>query len=328
MLVMHNPRRAAAAFLLGLPFAAAPLPAQPTSPSRAVIAARLAFNAAIARRDLDAMRATFTPSYHVLLGRSSQSHGPEASIERWRSTFAADSLYGCVRTPDQVTVNAPWGLADEAGHWRCRYEGVPAGAPPGYATGIYNGKWQRDVGGSWRLHAEIFTTLECAGKSTACVRPDSVPAARAGLLPAPVAGQSSAAAVRAARDWYNRAIARSDANAIVALFTPDYHAVFGRGMHIEGVEAARADWIEDPASCIRTADRVTVNDVWGLAHERGRWQCRATVNGAVARQSGRYAAKWERDVSGRWRVQAELFTTLQCTGAQADCRPPDPLPAR
>jgi AraC-like DNA-binding protein len=55
-----------------------------------------------------------------------------------------------------------------------------------------------------------------------------------------VAGRSSAAAVRAARDWYNRAIARRDANAIAALFTPDYHAVFGRGAHIEGVEAARA----------------------------------------------------------------------------------------
>lgn len=326
-------RRAAGLALLGLLSVAAPLPAQPTSPSRAVIAARQAFNAAIARRDLDAMRATLTPSYHMLLGRSSQSHGPDAAIERWRSTFATDSLYGCVRTPDQVTVNAPWGLADEAGHWRCRYAGVPAGAPPGYATGIYNGKWQRDVGGSWRLHAEIFTTRECVGQSTACVRPDSVPAAASGLLPAPVAGRSSAAAVRAARDWYNRAIARRDANAIAALFTPDYHAVFGRGAHIEGVEAARDDWIEEfrtngPASCIRTADRVTVNDDWGLAHERGHWQCRATVNSAVARPSGRYTAKWERDVTGRWRVQAELFTTLQCVGAPDGCRPPDPLPMR
>ncbi|WP_396214637.1 YybH family protein [Gemmatimonas sp.] len=293
-------RRAAGLALLGLLSVAAPLPAQPTSPSRAVIAARQAFNAA---------------------------------IERWRSTFATDSLYGCVRTPDQVTVNAPWGLADEAGHWRCRYAGVPAGAPPGYATGIYNGKWQRDVGGSWRLHAEIFTTRECVGQSTACVRPDSVPTAASGLLPAPVAGRSSAAAVRAARDWYNRAIARRDANAIAALFTPDYHAVFGRGAHIEGVEAARADWIEEfrtngPASCIRTADRVTVNDDWGLAHERGHWQCRATVKGAMARPSGRYTAKWERDVTGRWRVQAELFTTLQCVGAPAGSRPPDPLPMR
>jgi ketosteroid isomerase-like protein len=71
-----------------------------------------------------------------------------------------------------------------------------------------------------------------------------------------------------------------------------------------------------------------VNDDWGLAHERGHWQCRATVNGAMARPSGRYTAKWERDVTGRWRVRAELFTTLQCVGAPAACRPPDPLPMR
>lgn len=290
-----------------------------------VIAARMAYNSAIAKRDLDGMRAVLAPTFHMVLGRSSQTHGADAAMERWRTTFASDSLYGCVRTPDHVDMNAPWGLAQESGHWRCRYAGVPAGAPEGYATGTYNAKWQRDTGGAWRLQAEIFTTLECVGRSTACVKPDSVPASTS---PLPAATGTPEQAVRAARAWYNSKMEQVDADAIVSLYTPDFHAVFGRGRHIEGIEAARADWRSDVQACKRITDSVTVNSTWGLAHERGHWSCQLTMNGARGNPSGVYFAKWERDVTGHWRTQAEVYTTMRCAGPAAACVPPDPLPAR
>jgi CubicO group peptidase (beta-lactamase class C family)/Tol biopolymer transport system component/ketosteroid isomerase-like protein len=292
-------------------------------PGQPVIAARLAYNEAIAKRDPVGMRAVLSPTFHMVLGRSSQNHGADQTMARMQATFATDSLYSCVRTPDHVDVNAAWGLAQESGHWRCRYAGVPAGAPEGYATGTYNAKWQRDTGGSWRLQAEIFTTLECVGQSTACAKPDAVPAS---ATPLPAATGSSAEAVRAARLWYNAAMKRGDADAIVSLYTPDFHAVFGRGRHIEGVEAARADWRTNDQACVRTSDSVTVNEGWGLAHERGHWSCQVTMNGVRATPSGLYFAKWERDVAGRWRTQAEVYTTMRCEGPAAGCIAPDPLP--
>lgn len=300
-----------------------------TDAGQPVIAARMAYNDAIAKRDPVGMRAVLSPTFHMVLGRSSQTHGADQAMSRMQASFATDSLFRCVRTPDQVDMNAAWGLAQESGHWRCRYAGVPAGAPEGTATGTYNAKWQRDTGGAWRLQAEIFTTLDCVGPSTAGARPEAVPASSGSL---PEATGSSAAAVRAARRWYNAAMLRADADGIMALYTPDFHAIFGRGTHIEGVDAARADWEADfrttgPAACNRQTDSVTVNEAWGLAHERGHWTCRNAVNGGVSTPSGVYFAKWERDVTARWRVQAEVYTTLQCLGSPAGCQPPEPVAA-
>lgn len=290
--------------------------------SNDVIAARMAYNEAIAKRDPVGMRTVLAPTVHMVLGRSSQNHGADQTMSRMQATFATDSLYSCVRTPDHVDMNAAWGLAQESGRWRCRYAGVPAGASEGSATGTYNAKWQRDTGGAWRLQAEIFTTLECVGQSTACTKPDPVPAPTAPLL-APTG--ASAEAVRAARLWYNAVMKRGDADAIASLYTPDFHAVFGRGRHIEGVEAAREDWRTNDQTCVRTTDSVTVNEGWGLAHERGHWSCQLTMNGARGNPSGVYFAKWERDVTGHWRTQAEVYTTMRCEGPAAACVPPDPL---
>lgn len=213
--------------LIAVLFSSAVAAAQPQA-GQPVIAARESYNRALATRDLAAMRAVLSPTYHIVLGRSSQSHGPDATMMRMQASFASDSLYNCVRTPDHVDMNAAWGLAQESGRWRCRYAGVPAGAPEGSATGTYNAKWQRDTGGTWRLQAEIFTTLTCAGRSPSCAAPDPVPASSAAL---PSLRGSSADAVRASRAWYNAAMKRGDADAIVSLYTPDFHAVFGRGRH-------------------------------------------------------------------------------------------------
>ncbi len=301
-----------------------------TTEEQAVRAARASYNTAIAKRDLGAMAAVLAPTYHLVAGRSAQSHGVDAMQSRWSTAFASDSLYGCVRTPSRVQVNAAWHLAHESGTWRCTYAGVPQGATPGYATGIYDAKWQQDVAGIWRLHAEVFTALRCEGGSASCLPPDSIAARDTRPERPAVLGE---AGVRAARTAYNGHIARGDARAIARMLAPTYHAVFGRGAHIEGDSAALSDWVQEfrdngTGSCTRATTGVVVNAAWQIAHERGTWRCRSGRGAAMTRPRGVYVAKWQRDGAGQWRVQAEVFTTLRCDGAGTPCTPPEPLRAR
>ncbi|NCW46366.1 MAG: DUF4440 domain-containing protein, partial [Gemmatimonadaceae bacterium] len=312
-----------AMFVLSATTAAAQAPEE-----AAVRQARDAYNAAIARRDLVAMEAVLAPAYHLVAGRSAQSHGPAAMNERWRSAFAGDSLYGCVRTPTIVRVHTAWGLAHEQGTWRCRYDGVPKGAKPGQATGTFDAKWQRDLAGRWRLQAEVFTTLVCEGGSSACLPPDSIPAVAG--RPAKGPG-NSAREVRAARTAYNAAIVAGDARRIATMLAPTYHAVFGRGAHVEGDSAARADWEQEfrdngRGSCERIPGEVVVNDAWRIAHERGIWNCRSRRGAQPIRQRGVYVAKWQRDTGDIWRVQVEVFTTMRCDAGAVTCAPPEPIP--
>lgn len=62
------------------------------------------------------------------------------------------------RSPREVRVNQPWGLAEE--------------------LGVYAAKWQRAEGGEWLLQAEVFTTLDCRGPESGCVRPNPIRSGR------------------------------------------------------------------------------------------------------------------------------------------------------
>ena len=136
--------------------------------------------------------------------------------------------------------------------------------------------------------------------------------------------------IRAMRARSNDAIARRDTNALGDVLLPTYHIVTGRSAQTHGAEAARHDWAEifrtDPAAIyVRTTRELRVNTAWGLAEELGDWDGRVTMSGTVAHVGGSYAAKWARTVSGAWRLQSEVFTTLRCAApAPATCAPPDP----
>lgn len=149
-------------------------------------------------------------------------------------------------------------------------------------------------------------------------------------LIAAVAGGETA--VRAAREEFNAAIVRRDADAIVRLLAPGYHVVTGRSDQSHGVETEREKWkgrfAADPTVSYRRSPReVRVNEVWGLAHESGDWQGSYATAGNPAKASGVYAAKWQRAADGRWLLQAEIFTTMACEGAPVGCPPPDPIAA-
>ena len=148
-------------------------PAQNENPSdtAAVRATRSRFNDAIALHNAAAIEGFLLPNYHIVTGRSAQTHGRSAEIQNWRTIFAGDSTVIYVRTPDKILVNAAWGLAEELGSWTGHYTALDG---PVQVSGVYSAKWQRDAKRRWWLQTEVFTTLECRGGAQSCRGPDPV----------------------------------------------------------------------------------------------------------------------------------------------------------
>lgn len=133
--------------------------------------ARELFNTAIENRDIQAIRALLAPEYHIITGRSEQSHGADREAERWAGRFRTDPTVMYRRTPRDVTINEDWGLAEELGNWKGTFtsEGVLV-----HTSGVYAAKWQRAENGEWVLQAEIFTTITCTGSESGCRPPDPI----------------------------------------------------------------------------------------------------------------------------------------------------------
>jgi hypothetical protein len=111
---------------------------------------------------------------------------------------------------------------------------------------------------------------------------------------------------------------------------PTYHVVTGRSVQKQGIEENIRTWTEmfsaDPlVTYVRTPVDVEVNEEWGLAHESGRWKGTIGASDGLATVSGAYSAKWQRTTAGRWLLQAEIFTTLECKGGPRGCLPPEPV---
>lgn len=142
-----------------------------TSAKSKITATREQFNQAIVDRDAIAIGQFLAPSYHIVTGRSAQSHGRATEIGTWSKLFEDDPKFGCHRTPLEITVNESWGLAQETGEWKCHYQvkGTPADA-----SGVYSSKWQRAMSSRWLLQSEVFTTLRCEGADSACRPPDPI----------------------------------------------------------------------------------------------------------------------------------------------------------
>ena len=133
--------------------------------------ARLAFNQAIREQDIDAIGRFFAPDYHIITGRSQQSHGVAAERNLWASVFAADPTFVCRRDTRELRINHEWGLAEELGDWNCSFT---AENEPVHYSGVYSAKWQRAVGGSWLIQSEVFTTMACDGNEAGCKPPDPI----------------------------------------------------------------------------------------------------------------------------------------------------------
>jgi hypothetical protein len=134
-------------------------------------AARERFNIAISEKDVKAIHSLLAPSYHIVTGRSDQSHGADEEVKRWSRRFRSDPTTFYRRTTRDVTINEDWGMAEELGNWKGNYTVQDILV---HASGVYAAKWQRTEGGEWVLQAEMFTTITCTGPEGGCPPPEPI----------------------------------------------------------------------------------------------------------------------------------------------------------
>jgi ketosteroid isomerase-like protein len=120
------------------------------------------------------------------------------------------------------------------------------------------------------------------------------------------------AAIRAKRKLTNRLIAAHDAARLRAHLTDDVMLIVGDGDLIQGADAvvsAFAGQFADPAfvDYVRTTQTVELAADGRRAAETGRWVGRWKGQDEM---SGAYMAVW-REGHGQWRVERELYVTLQ-----------------
>lgn len=130
--------------------------------------ARERFNIAIENKNAEIIRSLLAPSYHIVTGRSDQSHGQDEEANRWSNVFASDPTAIYHRKPREITINESWGIAEELGNWHGSYTIEKQLVK---ASGVYSAKWQRTKNGNWVLQAEVFTTIEF---DEACIQPDEI----------------------------------------------------------------------------------------------------------------------------------------------------------
>ena len=133
--------------------------------------ARHAFNRAIRNQDVEAIGRFFAPEYHIITGRSVQSHGAEGQRGEWESWFAGGSDIYCQRDIRELRINSKWGLAEELGDWNC-YQNLQGETV--HASGVYAEKWQRAEVGQWLIQSEVFTTMACEGADAGCNPPETI----------------------------------------------------------------------------------------------------------------------------------------------------------
>ncbi len=133
--------------------------------------AREKFNISIAEHNVEAIQSLLMANYHIVTGRSEQSHGADLEGKRWADRFASDKTVFYRRTPREIRINEEWGLAEELGNWRGNYT---VNEILVHVSGVYAAKWQRTEAGKWLLQAEMFTTITCTGPEGGCVPPEPI----------------------------------------------------------------------------------------------------------------------------------------------------------
>lgn len=125
------------------------------------------------------------------------------------------------------------------------------------------------------------------------------------------------AAIKAAREAQNRAIARGDLDAIAAFWCEDISLTAGLGFILRGREAYRQAFEVDPTTLYqRLPETIEVSEK-PVAFESGSWTGRRRSGSAPVFLEGRYSAMWVK-VGNRWLIRSELFVALKSGGPAAD----------
>jgi len=122
------------------------------------------------------------------------------------------------------------------------------------------------------------------------------------------------------RSKFNESIANHDSSRIADYLDSDYQITTGSGKHYRSTPKEEAEeWAEmfrDSPDIIyvRTPDDVEVSSHFMRASENGRWVGRWTSPDGDIEMGGRYFAHWSK-VNGDWKIRAEVFVTLFCSGS-------------
>ncbi len=129
------------------------------TPADTVRGLRAASNAAIARHDVNGVLSFMDPSYQVTAGAGTLAQGRDGEREVWTGLFARAADLRYVRTPESVEVADAGERAAEVGRWVGTWTTAEGATHVG---GRYAAYWRR-VDGAWKIHSELFVTLECRG---------------------------------------------------------------------------------------------------------------------------------------------------------------------
>jgi ketosteroid isomerase-like protein len=125
--------------------------------------------------------------------------------------------------------------------------------------------------------------------------------------------------IRDARIRSNEAIAKQDTTALAEIWTSDFHIISSRNFEVSGMENNRHNFAKEFASkkellYVRTANKVEVFANWNMASEQGTWTGQWPEPDGLVKLTGTYLAKWHK-VNDRWKIRAEIFVPLTCTGS-------------
>lgn len=130
---------------------------EPTDIER-ILAQRQASNAALERRDYGTFQGILDSDYQITLGNGGFEGGAGAAASV-REMMQADTYVVYARTPATIDVGSTGERAFESGTW----VGTGTTATGDIRIGGRYAAYWRVRDGAWKIHAELFVTLQCAG---------------------------------------------------------------------------------------------------------------------------------------------------------------------
>lgn len=118
-------------------------------------------NAAIARHDTAGIGAILAPHFAITTSLSVHEDGRALHLTTFAELFRdrPDVVYR--RTPADIRVFAPWGMAAEYGTWTGSWTDTDGTIQ---IRGTYFAKW-RKLGGAWLVESETYVPEACVGGS-------------------------------------------------------------------------------------------------------------------------------------------------------------------
>lgn len=120
---------------------------------------RASSNAAIAKHDTTGIGAILAGDVVVVTSNSVHAIGRVTNIQRFADQFRTRPDVVYVRTPDEVKVFGPWGMASERGRWTGSWTDTDGKISIG---GSYFAKW-RKLNGRWMVESETYVPETCTG---------------------------------------------------------------------------------------------------------------------------------------------------------------------